>query len=201
MQAHTGTWRQINTIESRRYTCGNCSADITSNVGYSCLKPSGAPTAFLYICHSCNRPTLISKISNDEQVPAPMLGETIDHLPKDIEDLYAEMRRSTAANAYTSVVLAGRKLLMHIAVEAGANEGKKFVAYVDYLVDNHYTPPNSKVWVDKIRELGNDANHEIIIMGQTEAKDIMKFTEMILKFKYEFPESVTADSEELPEKV
>lgn len=177
-----GAWDSTRVLIDKSFICGNCGSDITSNNGYKCS--NGTTTASIYICHHCNRPTLVAP---NQQVPAPMLGEEVEHLPKDIEDLYREIRNTTAAAAFTSVVLACRKLLMHIAVDSGAEPGQKFLKYVDYLVDNHYTPPNSKVWVDKIRKLGNDANHEIIIMGSTEASDILKFIEMILRFKYEFP--------------
>jgi len=101
--------------------------------------------------------------------------------------LHNEIRDATAAGANTAAVLAARKVLMHIAVELGADEGKNFTVYVDYLVDNHYAPPNSKSWVDKIRQVGNEANHEIVIMGPTEAANIIKFIEMLLLFNYEFP--------------
>ena len=52
---------------------------------------------------------------------------------------------------------------MHIAVAQGAKASISFVEYVDYLVNNHFAPPNSKDWVDKIRSHGNEANHEIVI--------------------------------------
>lgn len=185
-----GSWYGTSGLNSRRFVCGHCGSDITSNDGYF-LTYSGSTIANSYICHSCNRPSLIY---GTEQIPAPKFGEEIAHLPKDIEDLYTEIRNATAAPAYTAVVLAARKLLMHIAVESGAKPGENFVSYVDYLENNHYTPPNSKIWVDKIRQLGNEANHEIVIMGQTEAKDILKFIEMILRFKYEFPGVVQEDS-------
>jgi hypothetical protein len=76
---------------------------------------------------------------------------------------------------------------MHIAVEAGANAGESFVSYVDYLVTNHYAPPNSKPWIDEIRAHGNEANHEIIIKKKEDGEEIMVLLEMLLKFIYEFP--------------
>ncbi len=87
-------------------------------------------------------------------------------------------------------MLAARKLLMHIAVDQGADPGKKFITYVNYLADNGYTPPNARTWVDEIRNLGNEANHEIVIMDEQAAKTILKFIEMLLKFNYEFPAEV-----------
>ena len=84
-------------------------------------------------------------------------------------------------------MLIGRKLLMHIAVGQNAKTGLNFVEYVNYLVDNHYAPPNSKVWVDKIRTHGNEATHEIMRTTKEDAEEILTFLEMLLKFIYEFP--------------
>ena len=76
---------------------------------------------------------------------------------------------------------------MHIAVAEGADEGKTFLSYVDYLVEHHYAPPKSKVWIDKIRAHGNEAAHEIVLKTNGEANEIMVFLEMLLKYIYEFP--------------
>jgi hypothetical protein len=180
-----GTWQSTSQIESRGYLCGHCGEKINTNVGYFSAVPGTAQRpGYSYICHNCNNPTFFDP--NGSQYPGQRMGNDVPNLPDDIEKLYKEIRDATAINAYTSAILAARKLLMHIAVECGASPGKKFVSYVDYLVDNHYTPPNSKTWVDKIRSFGNEATHEIVIMTQPQAADIIKFIEMILRFNYEF---------------
>ena len=48
-------------------------------------------------------------------------------------------------------------------------------------------PPNGKVWVDYIRQRGNEANHEIALMTQQDAEALITFVEMLLRFIYEFP--------------
>ena len=63
-------------------------------------------------------------------------------------------------------------MLMNIAVAQGAKEGLKFIEYVNYLSDNGYTPPNGKQWVDHIRKKGNEANHEITLMGVNDAQEL-----------------------------
>ena len=78
-------------------------------------------------------------------------------------------------------------MLMHIAVAQGAAAGQNFVAYVNYLEGNHYSPPNSKSWIDKIRSHGNEAAHEIVVKSRADAEEIVIFLEMLLKFIYEFP--------------
>jgi hypothetical protein len=76
---------------------------------------------------------------------------------------------------------------MNISVGQGAEEGKSFAYYVNFLNDNNYIPPNGKDWVDSIRKLGNEANHKIDFKTQDDAKLIITFTEMLLRFIYEMP--------------
>lgn len=90
-------------------------------------------------------------------------------------------------NAYTSAVMCCRKLLMNIAVSEGAKKGESFTYYVDYLANENHVPKRAKDMLDAIRNLGNEANHEIYPKSATEAELAIKFVEMILKFMYEFP--------------
>jgi hypothetical protein len=92
-----------------------------------------------------------------------------------IASLYDEARTCCSASAFTAAVLILRKLLMNVSVNLGAPEGKSFVAYVEYLADAGYVPPNGKGWVDHIRKKGNEANHEIKLMGEAEAKAWSRF--------------------------
>ncbi len=79
---------------------------------------------------------------------------------------------------------------MHIAVSKGAKKNISFMEYVEYLSAQNYIPPGAKDWVDQIREKGNEANHEIVIMTEENAKDILSFMQMLLKIIYEFPANV-----------
>jgi len=79
---------------------------------------------------------------------------------------------------------------MNIAVAQGAGENLRFIEYVNYLSEHGYTPPNGKHWVDHIRKKGNEATHEIALMTEGDAKDLICFVEMLLKFIYEFPTSI-----------
>ena len=79
---------------------------------------------------------------------------------------------------------------MHIAVSKGAKPNLKFIDYVEHLSKNNYIPPDAKEWVDHIRNKGNEANHEIVIMKEEDAKDLISFIEMLLKIIYEFPANI-----------
>jgi hypothetical protein len=76
---------------------------------------------------------------------------------------------------------------MHIGVDRGADENLRFIEYVEYLAQDGYVPPNGRGWVDHICQRGNEANHEIVVMSQDDALELLSFVEMLLKFIYEFP--------------
>ncbi len=122
-----------------------------------------------------------------KQYPGAPFGNSVADVPQEVGALYAEARNCMTVNSFTSAVLTCRKLLMHIAVEKGAAQGKSFLEYVEYLSLKGYIPPDGKGWVDYIRTKGNEANHEIKIMSSADASDLITFSEMLLKFVYEFP--------------
>ncbi|MFC3906646.1 DUF4145 domain-containing protein [Clostridium disporicum] len=101
--------------------------------------------------------------------------------------IYNEARGCYSVNAYTATVLSCRKILMNIACNEGAEEGKSFIKYIDYLNDKGYIPPNGREWVDIIRKLGNEATHKLETKNEEDAKLALNFTGMLLKFIYELP--------------
>jgi len=173
-------WQKMDDLGQRSYKCKFCDKDVASRNGYY---RKGVEWR-IFICPNCARPTYFEE---NKQIPAPMLGHNVDELPENIHTLYNEIRDCTGINAYTSAVLSCRKLLMNIAVEQGGAEGKSFIEYVEYLSDKGFVPPHGKEWVDHIRKKGNEANHQIVLMEQDDALDLINFIEMLLKFIYEFP--------------
>lgn len=184
-------WYGLTTLSSKNYVCGHCGNDISSNEGYYMYESTSTSkdigSGYIYICHKCNKPTYIN---THEQVPGAIYGECFskeifnDEL---VFQLYEETRRCMEISAYTSVGMCCRKLLMHIAVDCGAEKNKKFIEYVNYLDDNNYIPTNCKEWVDIIRNKGNEANHEITILDENDAKQLISFIEMIISVIYKMP--------------
>jgi len=119
-----------------------------------------------------------------------MPGNDVNSVPEKVYELYNEARKCVAVFAYTASVLICRKLLMNLAVSQGADENLRFIEYVDYLADNGFVPPNGKGWVDHIRKKGNEATHEIVLMNQEDAHELISFSEMLLKFIFEFPAKI-----------
>lgn len=180
-------WQNQQDLPSRGYTCGYCNHPLASAKGWVGKGEQNVNlNAFVFICHHCTGPTFIDH--NGNQWPGVVFGNIVNDIPeKTVSDLYDEARRATVAGAYTAAVLCCRKLLMHIAVAKGAKAGQSFASYVDYLSDNHYISPDAKDWVDHIRDKGNEANHEIVIVSGEDAKDLLAFCEMLLKTIFEFP--------------
>lgn len=180
-------WHNLMTIQPRKFTCGFCGNIVASVQGWHTTENQ----SFVYVCPNCGNPTLFSARG---QVPGVAPGNDVTHLPKDVEALYREARLCVSVGSSTAAVLACRKLLMNIAVAQGAKEGEPFISYVDYLAKAGFVPPNGRGWVDHIRSKGNEANHEIKLMSQKDAEELISFVEMLLKFIYEFPSKVPSKS-------
>jgi Domain of unknown function (DUF4145) len=185
-----GNWNtSIKPVAGFSYTCGYCGSIAGPSLKYQCSyseRNSTFSSGNIYICPTCNKPTFIKKF-NEEQIPGPIIGASVNFLPENIEQLYNEARKCLTVNAFTSTVLSCRKLLMNISVSKGADSGKNFAYYVSFLEDNHFIPPNSRDWVDHIRKKGNEATHEIPSIGHEDAVELLEFTEMLLRFVYELP--------------
>ncbi len=184
-------WKEQKYIENKSFTCGYCGRHVSSDRGYPLnlnKDSSGQQVGGVYICPNCNRPSLINP--DNSVLPAHTMGNPVKHLPQDIQTLYEEARTCSSQQAYTATVMICRKILMNVAVERGAQANLKFIEYVNYLSDNGYIPPNGKHWVDHIRTKGNEANHEIKIMSNSDAQELLTFIEMLLRFVHEFPKMI-----------
>ncbi|WP_297949669.1 DUF4145 domain-containing protein [uncultured Lactobacillus sp.] len=178
------------------YTCGYCGAYVSSDKGMPLIYTDfrGDQTIYrgagVYICTNCRMPTFMYK---NIQVPGNRYGSPVKDVPVNVNDVYEEARSCYAANAYTGTVLLCRKLLMHVAVDLGANENLRFIDYVNYLNEHHFVSVKSDEWIDQIRRYGNEATHEIEVNTMQDAQMILKFCEMLLKMNYEYPSIANND--------
>src|SRR5216683_2014532 len=185
-------WSNQGSVPAKQWKCGYCNREVGSSVGWQVSNAQGH-LMYIRLCSFCNGPTLFLQ-GDQEYSPGPLPGNPVAHLPAEIESLFAEARTATAAGAYTAAVLTCRKILMHIAVEKGADKNKSFLDYVHYLISKGYAPPESQGWVDYIRSRSNEANHEIILMTTEDANALVTLVEMLLRFVFELPKSVPAPS-------
>ena len=187
-------WVNTSDIAPLDWVCGYCGNIVGGASGYRRQLHAGAEfdKSKIYICPRCEKPTAFihSDDGRVEQVPGPMQGAVIQGLPETVSAFYDEIRKCVQVGAYTSAVLSSRKMLMHIAVDNGADGGMTFSQYVGFLDEAHYIPPNGAEWVDEVRKRSNEQNHEIVIATRDDATQLLDFIEMLLRFIYEFPSRV-----------
>ena len=184
-------WNGSSTITSKNFRCGICNEKMSTDQGFIATRPGHDTRIHMsaYICSDCE---CLSFFNTDgKQYPGESYGENVSNISDgSVEGLFEEAKNAYCANAYTSVVLSCRKLLMHIAVSKGADKGKSFIEYVEYLSASNYIPPDAKDWVDYIRSKGNEANHEIVLSTREDARNLIDFSIMLLKLIYDFPARV-----------
>lgn len=179
-------WQQAMNVGNKSFTCGYCGNKIAPHQGYFAVLSGSNSQRRIYLCPNCDKPSFFDEQS--DQTPNVRIGNDVNGITDNgIAALYNQARDCTSLEAYTAATLLCRKILMNLAVHHGAAEGKSFIEYVEYLDSKGYVPPNGKKWVDRIRTKGNEATHEIRLIDRDEASQILKFTEMLLKFSYEFP--------------
>ena len=133
-------------------------------------------------CPSCKQ----GSVSTGGKIyPRKLLGEDVKGLPETIKPAYLEARKSISTECYTACEMVCRKILMNVAVDKGAPKGKTFAGYIDYMVGAGYITVTMKPWVNKIKENGNDAAHEIRTPNLIRTKSTLKFTMFLLKNVYE----------------
>lgn len=192
MEDYTGFhWENITEInnDSKDFICWNCGKNVSSSKTYGATYYSVDYTkhgyiGFVYICHKCNAPNIFNK--NGYPIIKPPYGKNIDKLPNEIREAYNEARKCMQVGAYTAASMILRKILMNVAVIEGAKEGNTFKNYIDYLYNEGIIHKKQKGLIDKVREIGNEANHEIKSVSEEDAQYIFKLIEHLLLNNYEF---------------
>lgn len=187
-QYHVTGWYEPQIVSNASWVCGYCGNAVASDRGLidtSGPDNYGQGLGYIRLCPHCHYPTTFNH--SGDYTPRKAPGESIANVPSELAKLYDEARASAGAGAYTAAVLVCRKLLMNLAVGEGAEEGKSFFSYVEYLAGNGYIPPKGRGWVDYIRTRGNEANHEISFMSFEDASALIGFSGMLLRFIYELP--------------
>jgi hypothetical protein len=192
-------WDNVQGQQSHKYTCGYCGRPLASEKGWQATRNEQQRGGYvtvqkgsIYICHNCCRPTFFD-YDTGKQTPGIPFGEPVNNISdKPLLDIYEEARLATSAGCYTAAVLCCRKLLMHLAVAKGAKEGDSFKSYVEHLAAKNHIPADCKPWVEQIKDIGNEANHEVKMMKKEDAENLVLFCEMLLKILFEYPATARA---------
>lgn len=142
-------------------------------------------------CATCG----LGLVQNVDVVSPPALPLRAPAGLKGVEaEAWAEARTCLSSGAYTAAVMMCRKLILHIAVANGLppqNEHGKsptFAAAVEHLEAEGVITSRMRTWVDRIRQVGNEANHELPGISKESAFDVATFTEQLLILTYEMDE-------------
>ncbi|GAA1478131.1 hypothetical protein GCM10009623_25770 [Nocardioides aestuarii] len=112
-------------------------------------------------------------------------------LPTEDAAIWDEARTCLGVGASAAAVMLCRKLLSHIAVSNGLPAKDKndraptFMAAVDHLEAEGIFTKRMRPWVDRIKDVGNEANHELQPVAAADALDVATFTEQLLVLAYE----------------
>jgi hypothetical protein len=149
-----------------------------------------APKVHWLRCIQCN----YGAVKNDRTLSpgiAPFAAPK--HLPESVEGAWEETRMCLSVGASTATAMMCRKILFHIAVNFGMAEknnsgyAPNFKEVLKYLREKELYTSHMVPWVERIRDIGNDANHEISAITQEQATDIARFTHRLLELAYELP--------------
>jgi hypothetical protein len=175
------------------FECGHCGRSTNGRVLCS-FNVKGSPYS-VYWCHcSCEKKLPTMLIDEGYELPVTQYPEACEFhpglgWPDDLIKLYEEAARSFAAKAYTASAMVARKILMACACHEGADDGRKFVEYVDYVSSKVLTFAKAKDSIDAIRTIGNDANHSIQFVTREDARRALSIVTYLLNTIYSLPQA------------
>ncbi len=176
-------------LEAKKWQCWHCGSQTGNDRGYAATEHSGGGSQghldYIYVCPVCSYPTFFDQ--SGDQFPGAQFGEPLTDLPPLVDRIYDEARRAMSVAGYHAAAMLCRKLLMHIAVEKGAKENKSFASYVDHLVNSKVIADSLLEYATHVKDLGNEANHEIREIGREEAEEMISFLEMVCRTVYVYP--------------
>lgn len=117
-------------------------------------------------------------------------------LPDVEKRVWNEVRQCISVGAYAASVMLCRKLLFHIAVTNGLppKNGKgwapSFKECTDHLLTDGLITARMRPWVDRIKDVGNEANHEIVPISEEQATDVAMFSQKLLELAFEMDDAM-----------
>ncbi|MFL0180689.1 MULTISPECIES: DUF4145 domain-containing protein [unclassified Mycobacterium] len=161
---------------------------------------SGRPLTIWLRCVSCFR----GHVDNEGTVsPGVRPLDIPSVLEGDDLAAWTEALGCLSVGANTAAVMMCRKLLFHIAVAHGLPEKDKngraptFQQALSHLESEGVITKLMRPWVDKIKDVGNEANHEIPSTTPDEAMDVALFTRQLIRLAYELPAMVAEHTGEV----
>lgn len=150
-------------------------------------------------CVNCYR----GAVSNLDAVsPATMPLDTPESLTGVDLDAWTEVRACLSVGAFTAATMMCRKLLFHIAVAHGLPEkldngrAPNFYAALNHLEEEGVFTKRMRPWVDRVKDVGNEVNHELVVVTKDEAMDVAEFTRQLIHLAYELPAMIGTEADD-----
>ncbi|GAB2655140.1 hypothetical protein GCM10027088_36850 [Nocardia goodfellowii] len=157
-------------------------------------EPNMPPQVSWLRCVNC----LHGVVRNDSEVsPAQKPLDTPSCLQGDELTAWIEVRSCLSVGATTAAVMLCRKLLYHVAVShnlpAKDKNGRAptYMEAVKHLESEGVITKHMRPWVDRIKDIGNEANHDLPAIPYSQAMDVAKFTRQLIHLAYELPAMVS----------
>lgn len=128
---------------------------------------------------------------NGTMYPSAVPLRMPEGLPAADRAIWDEARACLGVGANAAAVMLCRKLLLHIAVASGLpakndkDRSPNFLQSVEHLQAQGIVTVKMRPWVDRIKDIGNDANHELTPIARGDAMDVATFTLQLLVLAYE----------------
>jgi hypothetical protein len=170
------------------YSCGTCGRDVEGRVLCDVTPSDDGPRVLWCMCAK-NDPTVILEKDGSilEQYPTTRQHHANRKWPQELIDLYEEAARSFAAGAPTACAMVCRKILMVTSCNKGERDGKKFFEYVDHITNSVLQFPDARAAIAKIKDIGNDANHDATLVSSGDAKQALDIVTYMLNTIYALP--------------
>lgn len=165
------------------YQCGHCNRYVSGRVVNIYGNNKDNPIIRFMICPSCLKGSVWMR--DNKIIPGSKPGQNLEGLPVEVEAAYQEARKCFSISAFTACELLCRKIIMHVGVNKGAQEGQTFVSYLDHLENKGYITPTIRDWTDLIRQFGNQSTHKLASPDEKRTETTLMFTMELLRIIYE----------------
>lgn len=142
-------------------------------------------TAWL-VCH-CGR-GYVRRVSTLYPAARPLSAPA--GLPADVATAWNEARDCLSVGAYTGTAMLCRKILFHVAVDEGLEPADAkgfaptFKACVDHLENEGIITARMRKWVEHVKDVGNEANHDLTAIDREGADRLATFVHQLLQMHY-----------------
>ncbi|MEB3024060.1 DUF4145 domain-containing protein [[Mycobacterium] crassicus] len=171
-----------------RLDCPFCGGTQMLVIGFNDVVPGSESYVEWLRCANCLR----GVVRNGDAVsPATLPLDTPRALEGDTLTAWNEVRACLSVGASTAAVMMCRKLLFHVAVEHGLPDkdskgrGPTFAEALDHIEESDVFTARMRPWVERIKDVGNEANHDLAAISLAQARDVATFTRQLINLAYE----------------